>query len=200
MASGEKAAEGPGNDATAEGLAALVARAAAGGKRPPVELWNPPFCGDLDMRIDRDGRWFYLGSPIGREALVRLFASVLRREGDQFFLVTPVEKVGITVEDAPFLAVEMHLEGAGADRRLVIRTNVGDLVEAGPDHAIRFHLDEATEGIVPYVHVRAGLEAKFTRALTHEAMDLLEEHETGGLALGAGGVFHPLPPEAVGPG
>lgn len=200
MASAENTAERAVNRATADGLAALVARASAGGKRPPVELWNPPFCGDLDIRIDRDGRWFYLGSPIGREALVRLFASVLRREGDRFFLVTPVEKVGITVEDAPFLAVEMHAEGEGADRRLLVRTNVGDLVEVGPDHPIRFHLDKATEGIVPYVHVRAGLEAKFTRALTHEAMDLVEEGASGGLALGAGGVLHPLPPEAMGSG
>ncbi|BBE72387.1 DUF1285 domain-containing protein [Oharaeibacter diazotrophicus] len=176
------------------GLAALVARAAPDGRRPPVERWNPPFCGDIDMAIDREGRWHYMGSPIGREALVRLFAGVLRLEDGRYVLVTPVEKVGIRVADVPFLAVEMHAEGDGAARRITFRTNVGDLVEAGPDHAIRFALDERG-GLVPYVHVRAGLEARLTRPLLHEIADLVE---TRGDDLGvfAGGVFHRLPAEA----
>jgi len=176
------------------GLAALVARAAPDGRRPPVERWNPPFCGDIDMAIDREGRWHYLGSPIGREALVRLFAGVLRLEDGRYFLVTPVEKVGIRVADVPFLAVEMHADGTGADRRITFRTNVGDLVEAGPDHAIRFALDERG-GLVPYVHVRAGLEARLTRPLLHEIADLVEERGDA-LGVAAGGVFHRLPPEA----
>src|SRR3954465_117027 len=119
------------------GLDAIVgaARAAAGKGPPPVHLWNPPFCGDLDMRISTDGTWFYLKTPIGRHALVKLFSSVLKREGEKYFLVTPVEKVGITVDDAPFLAVEMTVEGAGAARVLNFRTNVDDWVAAGPDHA-----------------------------------------------------------------
>lgn len=176
------------------GLAALVARAAPDGRRPPVERWNPPFCGDIDMAIDREGRWHYLGSPIGREALVRLFAGVLRLEDGRYFLVTPVEKVGIRVADVPFLAVEMHADGTGADRRITFRTNVGDLVEAGPDHPIRFALDDRG-GLVPYVHVRAGLEARLTRPLLHEIADLVEERGDA-LGVAAGGVFHRLPPEA----
>lgn len=182
-----------GKDGTADGLAALISRAAAQGRLPPVERWNPPFCGDLDIRIDRDGRWFYLGSPIGREALVRLFAGVLKREGERYVLVTPVEKVGITVEDVPFLAVEMHADGTGPGRRLVLRTNVGDLVEVGPDHPIRFEVHGPTGGVVPYVRVRGGLEAKFTRALAHDLMDLLDEDAAGRPVLAAGGMLHVVP-------
>jgi hypothetical protein len=176
-------------------LAALVARAAGGRSKPPVERWSPPFCGDIDMAIDRDGRWFYMGTPIGRDALVRLFASVLKREGDRYFLVTPVEKVGISVADVPFLAVEMHASGEGAGRRITFRTNVGDVVDAGPDHRLRFALAE-DGGLLPYVHVRRGLEARLTRPLLHEIAALIEPGE-GGLGVRAGGLFHPLPPEAL---
>lgn len=183
--------------ASADGLAALIARAAPDGRKPPVERWNPPDCGDLDMDIDPEGRWHYLGSPIGREALVRLFASVLKREGDRYVLVTPVEKVGIRVADAPFQAVEMHAEGDGAERRLTVRTNVGDLAEAGDDHRIRFVVDPRTDGLKPYLHVRAGLEARFTRALTHDLAALIEPGPDGGLGVWAGGVFHPLPEGAM---
>src|SRR5450631_4657050 len=120
-----------------EGIAAAVAR--EGGKAlPPVELWNPPFCGDIDMRIAADGTWFYQKTPIGRPALVRLFASVLKREGDKYFLVTPVEKCGIVVEDAPFLAVELKVETQAGRRILHFRTNVDDWVACGPQHALRF--------------------------------------------------------------
>src|ERR1700744_3861705 len=105
---------------------------------PPVERWNPPFCGDLDMRIAGDGTWFYLKTPIGRQALVKLFASVLKREGEKYFLVTPVEKCGIQIDDAPFLAVEMNVEDGTNGRVLNFRTNVDDWVACGPDHLLRF--------------------------------------------------------------
>jgi hypothetical protein len=178
------------------GLAALIGRSASDAKRPPVERWNPPFCGDIDMAIDRDGRWHYLGSPIGREPLVRLFASVLKREGEGYFLVTPVEKVGIRVADVPFLAVEMHVTGEGAHRRMTFRTNVGDVVEAGPDHRLRFELTP-DGGLVPYVHVRAGLDARLTRALLHEIAEFVETGADGP-GIQAGGVFHALPGGALG--
>ncbi len=180
----------------AAGLAALISRAAGGRGLPPVERWSPPFCGDIDMEIDRDGRWHYLGTPIGREALVRLFAGVLKREGDGYVLVTPVEKVGIRVADVPFMAVEMHAEGEGAGRRITFRTNVGDVVEAGPEHRLRFAL-APDGGLLPYVHVRRGLEARLTRPLLHEIADLVEEDGEGRLGIHAGGVFHPLPEGAM---
>lgn len=180
------------------GLAALISRAAPDGRRPPVERWSPPFCGDIDMEIDRDGRWHYMGSPIGREALVRLFASVLRRDDGRYYLVTPVEKVGIRVADVPFLAVEMHVAGEGAERRMTVRTNVGDLMEAGPGHALRFAIEPGSGGLMPYIHVRGGLEARFTRALSMDLAELVEEG-AGGLGIHAGGVFHRLPEEAADP-
>jgi hypothetical protein len=141
---------------------------------PPVERWNPPFCGDIDMKIDADGTWYYQKTPIGRPALVKLFASVLKREGDRYFLVTPVEKVGLTVVDAPFMAVELKLE-VGEDRILAFRTNVDDWITAGPGHALRFDLDAATGGLKPYLHVRRGLWAKVTRALFYDLVELGEE-------------------------
>ena len=115
---------------------------------PPVERWNPPFCGDIDMRIAADGTWFYNGSPIGRLALVKLFASILRKDAERYVLVTPVERVGIEVEDAPFQAVEMAVEGDGPRRQIAFRTNVDDLVKVGPDHPLRFVRDPA-RGIRP---------------------------------------------------
>ena len=158
---------------------------------PPVELWNPPFCGDIDMKIDAGGTWYYQKTPIGRPALVKLFASVLKREGDKYFLVTPVEKVGLTVSDAPFLAVELRVED-GTDRTLAFRTNVDDWVDAGPGHALRFDLDGATGGLKPYLHVRRGLWAKVTRALFYDLVELGEEREVGGKAMfgvASGGEF-----------
>ena len=130
------------------GLETLAGAARKAGSKgpPPVHLWNPPFCGDLDMRIAADGTWFYLKTPIGRHALVKLFASVLWREGDNYFLVTPVEKVGITVDDAPFTAVEMKQDGEGAARTLSFRTNVDDWVTAGKDHALRFEPEHGNRG------------------------------------------------------
>ena len=164
---------------------------------PPVHLWNPPFCGDLDMRIASDGTWFYLKTPIGRPALVRLFASVLKREGDKHYLVTPVEKCGITVDDAPFLAVEMRLEEETAGRTLHFRTNVDDWVACGPDHALRFDPEPHSGGPKPYLHVRRGLWAKVTRALFYDLVELGEERDVDGarmFGISSGGAFFVMAP------
>jgi uncharacterized protein len=162
-----------------------------------VHLWNPPYCGDLDIRIKADGSWHYLGTPIGRPALVRLFASVLKREGERYFLVTPVEKIGITVDDAPFLAVAMEEDGAGTERALLFRTNVDDVVRCDGDHGLRFEPEVGTGGIKPYLHVRAGLWALVTRALFY---DLVERGETRRIAghdmfgIASAGEFFPMAP------
>src|SRR6056297_4057314 len=130
---------------------AEAARAAQGKGLPPVHQWNPPFCGDLDMRIARDGTWFYNGTPIGRPELVRLFSSILKKEEGRFFLVTPAEKVGIRVEDAPFVAVDAEAEGEGEGQSLTFTTHVGDRVTAGPEHPIRVPRDSQTGEPAPYV-------------------------------------------------
>lgn len=164
---------------------------------PPVHLWNPPFCGDLDMRIASDGTWFYLKTPIGRPALVRLFASVLKREGGKFFLVTPVEKVGIVVDDAPFLAVEMRAEESPVGRNLHFRTNVDDWVACGPGHALRFEMEGKTGGLKPYLHVRRDLWAKVTRALFYDLVALGEERDQDGqrmFGVASGGEFFAMAP------
>ena len=164
------------------GLDALAGAARQAGTRgaPPVHLWNPPFCGDLDMRIASDGTWFYLKTPIGRHALVKLFASVLKREGDKYFLVTPVEKCGIVVEDAPFLAVELKVEQGERGQVLSFRTNVDDWVTCGAGHGLRFEPEVATGGLKPYLHVRRDLWAKVTRALFYDLVELGEEREVAG--------------------
>ena len=180
------------------GLAGLVAQAGEPAKPRPVERWNPPFCGDIDMKIAADGTWFYRGSPIGRDALMRLFASILRREPDgSHVLVTPVEKVGIAVDDAPFLAVEFFSEGEGRDQTLSFRTNVGDIVAAGAEHAMRFSLEPATGGLKPYVNVRGGLEALATRALALQLVEIAAEHE-GASGLWSGGAFFAFPGPSLG--
>jgi len=158
-----------------ESLAAALGK----GKSPPVEKWNPPFCGDLDMRIAADGTWFYLGTPIGRPALVRLFASVLKREDGRYFLVTPVEKVGIRVDDAPFLAVEMEIENRGPQQSLLFRSNVDDVVRCDADHRLRFEPEAGTGGLRPYLHVRRGLEALISRPVFYELVEMAEERATG---------------------
>jgi hypothetical protein len=144
-----------------------------------VHLWNPPFCGDLDMRIAQDGTWFYMGTPIGRPALVRLFSTILKREGAKHFLVTPVEKVGIRVDDAPFLAVEMLDETVERGRVLRFRTNVDDWVSCDAAHGLRF-VAAADGGLTPYLHVRADLWAKVTRALYYDLVDMGEERVVDG--------------------
>jgi len=163
---------------------------------PPVERWNPPFCGNLDMRIAADGTWFYLGTPIGRPALVKLFSSVLRRDEGDYFLVTPVEKVGITVEDAPFQAVEMAVEGEGDARSLAFRTQVDDVVSVGEEHPIRFER-AAKDGLKPYIHIRRDLWARVTRALTYDLLALGEVRAVEGremFGVAAAGVFYPAVP------
>lgn len=187
----------------AAGLAALISRASAetGGRGlPPVERWNPPFCGDIDMEIRADGTWFYLGTPIGRAPLVRLFSTVLRKDEDgRTYLVTPVEKVGIRIVDAPFLAVEMNVSGEGADRRLTFRTNVGDVVEAGADNPLRFVISGENNELKPYLLVRGRLEALVSRAVMYDLVDLGEVLEIDGVemfAVRSGGVVFPVMPAA----
>ena len=152
----------------------LVASVQAATKRgpPPVHLWNPPFCGDIDMRIARDGTWFHDGTPIGRAPMVKLFASILRLEDGKYFLVTPVEKVGIRVDDAPLLAVDFDVTGTGVDQNLHFVTKTDDEVTAGPGHAIRVHRDIATGEPSPYVHIRAGLEALIDRKSIYRLIEL----------------------------
>src|SRR5436190_8012351 len=165
-----------------KGLETIMGAARREGARglPPVHLWNPPDCGDIDMRIAVDGTWFYLKTPIGRPELVKLFASVLKREADKYFLVTPVEKVGITVEDAPFLAVEMQAQDQTGGRALRFRTNVDDWIECGPEHALRFDPEPGTGGLKPYLHVRHDLWAKLTRPLFYDLVALGEERDVEG--------------------
>ncbi len=180
------------------GLAGLVAQAGQAAKARPVERWDPPYCGEIDMRIAADGAWFYRGSLIAREPLVRLFASILRREPDgRHVLVTPVEKVGIEVADAPFLAVEVAAVGEGRERGLTFRTNVGDLVAAGPDHPLRFETEAGTAGLKPYLRVRGGLDALASRALALELVDMADE-EDGAAGIWSGGMFFPFAGASIG--
>jgi hypothetical protein len=165
-----------------EGLAGTVKTASRKGP-PPVHLWDPAYCGEIDMRIAADGTWFYQGTPIGRPALVKLFASILMREGEKYFLVTPVEKCGIVVEDAPFMAVELQVADDGARRQLCFRTNVDDWVVCGAGHPLRFEQDAATGGLKPYIHVRSDLWAKVTRAVFYDLADLGEAREIAGIRM-----------------
>jgi uncharacterized protein len=183
----------------ARGLEALISRAARAGKgAAPVERWNPDFCGDLDMEIKADGTWFYLGTPIGRMPLVQLFSSVLRKDEDgKTYLVTPVERVGIRVVDAPFIAVEMDVSGIGARQVITFRTNVGDVVEAGPDHPLRFVDEDETGGLKPYVLVRGRLEALVARPVMYELVEHGEEIEVGAkpmFAVRSKGEIYPIMP------
>lgn len=182
----------------AEKLAAS-ARAAAQEGGAPVHLWNPPFCGDIDMEIRRDGSWFHEGSRIGRPGLVKLFASILKREEGKFFLVTPVEKVGIRVQDAPFVAVDFDVVEAGAHQILTFETNVGDRVAAGPDHPIRVDRAPDTGEPSPYVMVRRGLEALVDRKSFYRMVDLAEVAQVDGtdwFGVWSGGAFFPMIPAA----
>lgn len=163
---------------------------------PPVHLWHPPFCGDIDMRIARDGTWYYLGTPIGRPALVRLFSQILRREGDDYFLVTPVEKVGIKVDDAPFLAVDFDASGDGKDQVLRFITKTQDEVVASAENPIRVARD-ATGQPAPYIHLRAGMEALIDRKSFYRMVDLavLAPHRGADwLGVYSSGAFFPMIP------
>lgn len=194
----------PASGSVLDGLSAGVRAAvkAEGGaktrKLPPVHLWNPPFCGDIDMRIASDGTWFYLGTPIGRPALVRLFSTVLRKDAERFVLVTPVERVGIQVDDAPFVAVEMRRDGEGETQNLTFRTNVDDEVLADREHPLRFERD-AEGGLKPYILVRDALWAKVVRAVTYDLVELGEERVLDGVrtfGLRSGGMFFPMAPSS----
>ncbi len=197
------------------GLASLQRDAAAGRKLPPVENWHPSHCGDIDIRIARDGTWFHEGTPVGRKELVRLFSTILRRDPDGFVLVTPGEKMRIVVEDAPFLAVLLDVEetnspleggsksrsdfgegsGSARNQNLVFTTNVGDQVTANAENPIRVETDPDTQEPAPYVHVRKGLEARIARAVFYQLADLAvpgEGDHAGYLGVWSGGIFFRL--------
>ncbi len=165
---------------------------AAGRGPAPVHLWDPPFCGDLDMRIARDGNWFYLGTPIGRHSMVQLFSTILRRDGDSYFLVTPVEKVGIRVDDAPFVAIDFEAEGAGRNQKVTFVSNVGDTMTAGPENPLRIVRDPDTGEVSPYVLVRSNLEALIDRKSFYRLVDICDHEESGGeswFGMWSGGEF-----------
>lgn len=183
-----------------QGLEALLKEQRTAGL-PPVERWNPPYCGDIGMRIAGDGTWFYQGSPIGRKPLVKLFSSVLRKDEDgRTYLVTPAEKVLVTVEDAPFMAVEMQVEGAGRDQRLIFRTHVDDIVACGIEHPLRFGRDPRSGGLKPYVLVRGRLEALLTRTLYYDLVEIAAVEEVEGVAqfgVWSGGTYFAMAPAAL---
>ena len=182
----------------ADGLAKAARQAGKKGP-PPVHLWNPEFCGDLDLRIARDGTWFYLGTPIGRKPLVKLFSSIIRKDGEDYFLVTPVEKVGITVDDAPFVAVDFEVSGEGENQSLTFSTNVEDEATAGPDHPIRIVRDAETGEPSPYVLIRRNLEALIDRKSFYRLIDLGAHREVDGqswFGLWSGGEFFPVIPSS----
>lgn len=165
----------------------------------PVHLWNPEYCGELDMLIEENGNWIYNKTPIGRQKLVKLFASVLKREGDQYFLVTPVEKIGIKVEDVPFIATSLDVKGTGENQQLYFTTNVGDTVIAGKDHPLTFIGQTRNETIKPYIHIRheipQGLKARLSRPVYYELANLAVEGISDGktcFGVWSDGVFFPL--------
>lgn len=172
-----------------------IASEARKGDLPPLEDWNPPLSGEIDIRIARDGRWFHEGGLIARPELVRLFSRILRREGEAYFLVTPVEKWRISVDDAPFVAVDFETTGQGDKQVLTFTTNVGDAVVAGPNAPLRVHTDPATKEPAPYVHVRAGLEALIDRKSFYRMMEIGTHHrvkDTDWFGIWSGGVFFPF--------
>lgn len=180
----------------APSLDALTTAARGAGAKglPPVHLWNPAYCGEIDMRIAADGTWFYNGTPIGRPALVRLFSTILRKDPERYVLVTPVERVGIVVEDVPFVAVEMAVEGDGAERTIRFRTNVDDWTAVDAEHPLRFER-EPTEGLRPYVLVRGALWARVNRPVFYDLVELGEERETPGgrkFGIASAGLFFPM--------
>lgn len=183
----------------AEGIAKAARAATQNGALPPIHLWNPPFCGDLDMEIRRDGTWFYNGSPIGRPALVKLFSSIMRKEGAKYVLVTPVEKVGIRVEDAPFVAVDAEVTHDGQAQQISFVTHVGDHVTAGPEHPIRVERDAETGEPSPYVLVRGELEALIDRKTFYRLVEAGNHSDVEGkrwFGLWSGGAFFPIIPSA----
>lgn len=185
--------------ADAASLEALISRSVGQDRGlPPVDQWHPERCGDLDMEIKTDGTWFYRGTPISREPMVRLFSTILRKDADGgTYLVTPVEKLRIRVEDAPFIAVEVSVTQHGDEQVLTFRTNVGDIVEAGSDHPLRFDIADDNEQLKPYLRVRGRLEALFSRAVMYEVVDLGRSEMVDGVetfCVGSGGAVFPIMP------
>lgn len=179
---------------SAKGLAD-AARTASKKGPPPVHLWNPEFCGDLDMRIARDGTWFYLGTPIGRKPLVKLFSSIIRKDGADYFLVTPIEKVGITVDDAPFVAIDFEVAGTGRAQVITFVTSVDDTAEAGAGHPIRVTRDRDSDEPAPYILIRANLEALIDRKSFYRLVEIGEHHVVDGerwFGVWSGGEFFPF--------
>jgi hypothetical protein len=181
------------------GLQGLIERAGEKRRGPaPVEKWEPEYCGELDMEIRRDGTWFYMGTPIGRQALVDLFATVLRKDEDgETYLVTPVEKIRIGVEDAHFIAVEMNVADKGDGQVMTFRTNVGDVVEAGPEHPLTFVAEGEHGGVKPYLRVRGRLDALLARSVMYELVEHGEEAKVDGktmFAVRSNGVLFPIMP------
>lgn len=161
---------------------------------PPVEKWNPDRVGEIDIVITADGMWHHEGAPINRAKLVRLFSTILRRDGDAYFLVTPAEKLKITVEDAPFLAVAMDTIGEGAARRLTFKTNLGDSADIGPDHKLAFRPSPSGQP-APYIEIRRGLEARIARSVYYDLVALAERRHMEGVevfGVWSGGVFFPF--------
>jgi hypothetical protein len=185
-----------------QGLEALL-KAQTDGALPPVDTWHPPYCGDIGMAIRADGTWMYQGSPIGRAALVRLFSRVLRKDEDgRHYLVTPVEKVDVAVADAPFLAVEMQVDGTGEDQRLTFRTNVDDIVECNSARPLRFVTEAGSGGLKPYLLVRGRLEALVSRAVYYDLVELAVPAyaaEPDRLGVWSGGVWWELAPGGARP-
>ncbi len=183
---------------TAQDLATSVLAASRKGP-PPVHLWNPPFCGDIDMRIRRDGVWFHEGTPIGRPGMVKLFSSILKREGERYFLVTPVEKVGIMVDDAPLLAIDFTATGTGTGQTLTFATLTDDVATAGPANPIRITYDPVSGEPSPYILIRANLEALIDRKSFYRLIDLGTQSLHEGVCwfgLWSGGTFFPVIPAA----
>ncbi|BCQ60499.1 hypothetical protein SAMN03159355_03496 [Pseudomonas sp. NFPP10] len=181
---------GPGK---ANDLLAQIPKAEKG--LPPVHLWNPDFCGDIDMRIARDGTWYYLGTPIGRKPMVKLFSTIIRRDGDDYFLITPVEKVGIKVDDAPFVAVTLEVEGQGEAQVLRFSTNVEEQVVANDEHPLRVVIDPLTQEPAPYILVRHNLEALIHRNVFYQLVELAQARQIDGqnwLGVWSCGVFFPI--------
>jgi len=180
----------------ADNIAAAAQKATKIGP-PPVHLWDPPFCGDLDMRIARDGTWYYLGTPIGRKRLVKLFASIIRKDDDDYYLVTPVEKVGIKVEDAPFIAVDFEVDNFGIDQSVTFFTNVDDQVIAGGVHPIRVEKDPLTGEVSPYILIRRNLEALIDRKSFFRLVEICSNHWIEGeswFGVWSSGFFFPFIP------
>lgn len=167
---------------------------------PPVHLWDTPFCGDIDMRIARDGTWYYMGTPIGRKPMVKLFSTIIRRDGDDYFLITPVEKVGIKVDDAPFVAVTLEVEGQGEQQVLRFTSNVDESITAGSEHPLRVEIDPTTQEPAPYLLVRRNLEALIHRNVFYQLVELAVSRTLDGqdwLGVWSSGEFFLIGPEPV---